>query len=62
MKLASDYVLFALQAFQVLFLCLHDWVPVPPLNDVKAVRAANGFGKLLTTTVVSALPFAFGSL
>jgi len=53
-------MLLALQAFQVLFLCLHDWVPLSPLNDVKAVRAANAGGKLFTTTVVSAAPFAFG--
>ena len=56
----SFYVLLALQAFHVSFLCLHDWIPLAPLNDVKAVRAASPGNELLKTTVVSALPFAFG--
>ena len=30
--------LFALQCFHVLFLALHDWIPLGSLNDVKAVR------------------------
>ena len=33
--------LFAIQCFHVMFLALHDWVPLGKLNDVKAVRAAN---------------------
>jgi hypothetical protein len=52
--------LFGLQCFQVLFLCLHDWIPLGTLNDVKAVRAANSGGKLLLGTLVSVVPFAFG--
>lgn len=53
-------VLFALQCFQVLFLALHDWVPLGTLNDVKAVRAANPGRKLLVDTLVSTSPFLFG--
>ena len=32
--------LLGLQVFQVLFLALHDWIPLGRLNDVKAARAA----------------------
>jgi hypothetical protein len=52
--------LFGLQCFHVLFLCLHDWIPLGRLNDVKAVRAANPSGKLLLGTLISTAPFAFG--
>jgi hypothetical protein len=33
-----EAILIALQAFQVLFLAIHDWVPLGRLNDVGAVR------------------------
>jgi hypothetical protein len=52
--------LLGLQLFQVLFLSLHDWIPLGRLNDVEAARAANPGSKLLVTTIVSAAPFAFG--
>jgi hypothetical protein len=52
--------LLGLQVFQVLFLCLHDWVPLGRLSDVKAARAANPGSRLFVVTLVSALPFAFG--
>jgi hypothetical protein len=52
--------LLALQCFHVLFLALHDWIPLGALNDVKAVRAANPGRKLLAATLISAAPFAIG--
>jgi len=52
--------LFALQLFQVLFLALHDWIPLGRLNDLTAVQNTNSFGDLVSTTLVSTLPFAFG--
>lgn len=52
--------LFALQCFHVLFLALHDWIPLGRLNDVKAVRAANPVGKLVAGTMISLTPFAIG--
>jgi hypothetical protein len=52
--------LFGLQCFHVLFLGLHDWIPLGTFNDLKAVRAANPGGKLLLGTLVSLVPFAFG--
>ena len=54
------WALFALQVFHVLFLALHDWIPHGGLNDVKAVRAQNSRGKLLSGTLISTTPFAFG--
>ncbi len=52
--------LLILQICHVLFLALHDWVPLGNLNDVKAVRAANPAGKLLGGTLISTTPFTFG--
>jgi hypothetical protein len=52
--------LFGLQCFHVLFLGLHDWIPLGPLNDVKAVRDANPGRKLLAGTLISLIPFVFG--
>ncbi len=56
----TEGVLIALQCFHVLFLALHDWIPLGSLNDVKGVRAANPRSKLLAGTLISATPFAIG--
>jgi hypothetical protein len=53
-------VLFALQCFHVLFLALHDWIPLGTFNDVKAVREANPGRKLVAATLISLIPFAIG--
>ena len=50
----------ALQTFIVLFLVLHDWLPLGSLNNLAGVRAANPGAKLFTTTLLSAAPYAFG--
>jgi len=52
--------LFALQCFHVLFLGLHDWIPLGTFNDVRAVREANPGRKLLAATLISLTPFAIG--
>jgi hypothetical protein len=52
--------LFVLQTFHVLFLSLHDWIPLGNLNDLKAVRATIPGRKLLAATLISTAPFAFG--
>ena len=52
--------LLALQCFHVLFLALHDWIPLGTLNDLAAVRAANPGRKLLAATLISLAPFAVG--
>ena len=46
-------LLLALQTFHVLFLLLHDWIPLGPLNNLAAIRAANSFGKLFLATAIS---------
>lgn len=52
--------LFAFQCFHVLFLALHDWIPLGTFNDVRAVREANPGRKLLAGTLISLTPFAIG--
>lgn len=50
----------ALQAYQVLFLWLHDWVPLPPFNDVAAVRRADPLARLVRITLIQSVPFTAG--
>ena len=52
--------LVGLQAVQVAILWLHDWLPLPPLNDVAAVRGENGFARLALTTVLQSAPYTVG--
>ena len=35
----TQKVLIALQCFQILFLALHDWVPLGRLNNVAAAKS-----------------------
>ncbi len=53
-------VLIALQAFQVLFLWIHDWVPLGRLNDVRAVRRADPLGRLVWITLLQSVPWTIG--
>jgi len=53
-------MLIALQSFVVVFIALHDWVPLGALNNVRAVQAADPRGKLVAVTALSTLPFAIG--
>jgi hypothetical protein len=52
--------LLALQCFVVLFVALHNWIPLGTLNDVKSVRAEFPSGKLLITTFINFTPVAIG--
>jgi hypothetical protein len=52
--------LIGVQAFHVLFLLLHDWLPLGALNDVKALRAVDSGARIVRTTVIQTLPFAVG--
>ena len=52
--------LLAPQIYVVAFLLLHDWVTLPPLNDVAAVQAADTRARLLRVTRLSGLPFVVG--
>jgi len=52
--------LIALQSFVVVFIALHDWIPLGSLNNIRAVQAADPKSKLVAVTVFSTLPFAVG--
>jgi hypothetical protein len=55
-----ETLLLALQAFQVLFLWLHDWVPLGRLNDVEAVRREDGLKGLIRITLIQGIPWSIG--
>ncbi|HEY6577927.1 MAG TPA: hypothetical protein VIY09_01265 [Rhizomicrobium sp.] len=48
------------QLLVVLFIALHDWIPLGKLNNLAGVRAADTTGKLVVVTLLSTLPFAVG--
>lgn len=48
------------QLYVVLFIALHDWVPLGSLNNLAGVRAVDTGMRLARTTVLSTLPFAVG--
>ena len=55
-----EVTLIVLQAFQVLFLWIHDWVPLGRLNDVHAVRNADPMERLMLVTFIQSAPFTVG--
>jgi len=55
------YVLLGLQGFQVVVLLLHDWIPLPPLNDVRGTRKGVSMQKMILGTALSSL-FPLGGL
>jgi hypothetical protein len=52
--------LIALQSVQVVFLLVHDWVPLGRLSNLAAVQSIDSKSRLLWTTFLSALPYAAG--
>jgi hypothetical protein len=57
-----EIALIALQSFQVLFLWIHDWVPLGRLNDVAAVRRSDSRQRLIMVTLIQSVPFTLGLL
>ena len=55
-----ETILVALQTFHVLFLGLHDWIPLGRLNDVAAVRSEISPRNLFIATIVQTSFFAVG--
>lgn len=53
-------VLLALECFVVLFVGLHNWVPLGALNNVRGVRIAFPTFKLFATTLLNFTPVAVG--
>lgn len=52
-----ELALLPLQFFQVLFLAVHDWIPLGRLNDVQAVRRADSTPRLAMVTAIQTVPF-----
>lgn len=55
-----EMTLVVLQALQVAFLLIHDWIPLGRLNDVAAVRREDTRTRLIVVTLMQTLPFAIG--
>jgi hypothetical protein len=55
-----EIILLILQVFQVLFLWIHDWIPVGSLNDVAAVRNQDTTRHLVLVTLIQSMPFTVG--
>lgn len=54
------YVFLVCQLCVVLFIALHDWIPLGRLNNMAGIRAADTPGRLFFVTVISTLPYAIG--
>jgi hypothetical protein len=52
------YAFLACQTFVVLFIGIHDWVPLGKFNNPQGIRAADTTRKLVIVTFLSTLPFA----
>jgi hypothetical protein len=60
MRSIATVALLALQCFVVLFVGLHNWIPLGTLNNVRGVRVEFPTGKLLVTTLINLTPVAIG--
>jgi hypothetical protein len=58
----TEIILLVLQAFQVLFLWIHDWVPLGQLNDIASVRSQDTRSRLVVVTLIQSVPFSIGLL
>jgi hypothetical protein len=57
---AAETILLALQVLQVVFLWIHDWIPLGRLNDVAAVRSQDTLGRLVMVTFFQSVPWSIG--
>jgi hypothetical protein len=53
----SQTLLIALQVVQVIFLWIHDWIPLGRLNDVVAVRSQGTVQRLVIMTLMQCVPY-----
>jgi hypothetical protein len=56
------YAFLGCQLFVVLFIAIHDWIPLGKLNNLAGIRGVDTKGRLLWVTALSTLPFAIGLL
>jgi hypothetical protein len=54
------YLFIACQICVVLFIALHDWIPLGRLNNLAGIRSVDSLAKRVVVTVLSTLPFAVG--
>jgi hypothetical protein len=59
-NLTLQQALIFLQACQVIFLWIHDWVPLGRLNDVRAVQSQDTRQRLVRVTLVQSVPYTIG--
>ena len=57
-----EVALLGLQLLQVLFLWIHDWIPLGGLNDVASVRSQDTTMRLIVVTLIQSIPFTVGLL
>lgn len=51
----SEILLFAGLSFILLFMIIHDWVPLGPFNDIQAIRGENSVNELIIVTLINAI-------
>jgi len=56
---ALEITFLALQTFVVLFLLLHDWIPLGRLNNAAAMRSQDSLLHRVIVTLIGAVPAAF---
>lgn len=54
----SEIILIAGFSFILVFMLVHDWIPLGPLNDVKAVSESRSAGELIVVTLIGAVQIA----
>jgi len=54
------YGFLGCELYVVLFIALHDWIPLGRFNNLSGIHAVDTNGKLLAVTALSTLPFAIG--
>ena len=55
-----DIVFLCLQGYSVLFLLLHDWVPLGRLNNLGAMQREDSLSKRVFVTLLGVVPAALG--
>lgn len=56
---ALEIIFLALQTFVVVFLLLHDWIPLGRLNNIAAMRSQDSLLHRVIVTLIGAVPAGF---
>jgi hypothetical protein len=57
-QMGAEVAFVLVQGFMVLFLLLHDWVPLGPFNDIEGVKGQIPFKRNVLNTAVNTIPIA----